>query len=533
MQKELILCGITLCGSILSLDAAPKADKRPNVLFCIADDAAWLHFGAYGCKWVKTPVFDRVAAQGVVFDNCYTPNAKSAPSRAILLTGLYPWQLGPAGNHICHFPEDVKVFTEVLSESDYDVAFTGKGWAPGNPGVNKEGEERLLTGVPYQSIKRVPPTPDMLPVDYVANFNEFLSTREDSKKPWFFWFGCREPHRRYEYGSGLKKGGFRLDQIDAIPQFWPDNEAVRTDLLDYAFELEDYDRQLGRMLELLEEKGELDNTIVIVTSDNGMPFPRAKGTQYEYGHHMPLAIMWKDGLQHPGRREQSYVSFVDLAPTMLEVAQVAPSESGMQPFAGASILPLLRDEHEVNPLRERVLLGRERHDNGRPMDQGYPIRGMVRDGWLYICNLKPWLLPGGNPETGYRDIDSSPTKTSILELHRSGENHTFYEMIMGVRPYEELYHVAEDKECMYNKINEPNCRKLADSMRQELMDILREQNDPRLVGDGNIFDHYPYDKAKKAKIYEKVVSGGVIPWKESNWVAPTDYEQYYYEDKLK
>lgn len=133
MQKELILCGITLCGSILPLDAAPKADKRPNVLFCIADDAAWLHFGAYGCKWVQTPVFDRVAAQGVVFDNCYTPNAKSAPSRATLLTGLYSWQLGPAGNHICHFPEDVKVFTEVLSESDYDVAFTGKGWAPGNP----------------------------------------------------------------------------------------------------------------------------------------------------------------------------------------------------------------------------------------------------------------------------------------------------------------------------------------------------------------------------------------------------------------
>ena len=100
--------------------------RRPNILFCIADDAAWLHFGAYGCQWVSTPVFDSVAARGVLFENCYTPNAKSAPSRASLLTGRYSWQLGEAGNHICHFPEDAGVFTEALEEAGYDVAFTGR-----------------------------------------------------------------------------------------------------------------------------------------------------------------------------------------------------------------------------------------------------------------------------------------------------------------------------------------------------------------------------------------------------------------------
>ena len=114
--------------------------QRPNILFCIADDAAWLHFGAYGCGWVSTPIFDSVAARGILFENCYTPNAKSAPSRASLLTGRYSWQLGEAGNHICHFPEDIKVFTEALEEAGYDVAFTGKGWAPGNPGMKDRPE---------------------------------------------------------------------------------------------------------------------------------------------------------------------------------------------------------------------------------------------------------------------------------------------------------------------------------------------------------------------------------------------------------
>ena len=164
--------------------------RRPNILFCIADDAAWLHFGAYGCQWVSTPVFDSVAARGVLFENCYTPNAKSAPSRASLLTGRYSWQLGEAGNHICHFPEDAGVFTEALEEAGYDVAFTGKGWAPGNPGM-KNGRRRQLTGEAWQNRKLTPPTSEMLATDYAANFSDFLSSREDASRPWFFWFGCR------------------------------------------------------------------------------------------------------------------------------------------------------------------------------------------------------------------------------------------------------------------------------------------------------------------------------------------------------
>lgn len=94
---------------------------------------------------MNTPAFDRVASEGVVFDNCYTPNAKSAPSRAVLLTGRYSWQLEAGGNHITNFPSNYKVFTEVLGEQGYAVGFTGKGWSPGNPG-EVDGKPRRLTG---------------------------------------------------------------------------------------------------------------------------------------------------------------------------------------------------------------------------------------------------------------------------------------------------------------------------------------------------------------------------------------------------
>jgi len=136
----------------------------------------------------------------------------------------------------------------------------------------------------------VPPASGIANSDYASNFEDFLNSAE-SGKPFCFWYGSQEPHRRYEYGSGVLKGGKKLSDIKEIFEFWPENDTVRNDLLDYAYEIEYFDAHLVRMLEMLESRGELENTIVIVTADNGMPFPRVKGQVYEYSNHMPLAIM--------------------------------------------------------------------------------------------------------------------------------------------------------------------------------------------------------------------------------------------------
>src|SRR5450759_4474788 len=125
-----------------------SSSKRPNIIFCIADDASYQHFSAYGCKWISTPGFDRVAKNGIIFTNAYTPNAKSAPSRACILTGRNSWQLEEAGNHISNFPAKFKTFMEALRGNGYFVGYTAKGWEPGNPGVI-DGKARELTGIGF------------------------------------------------------------------------------------------------------------------------------------------------------------------------------------------------------------------------------------------------------------------------------------------------------------------------------------------------------------------------------------------------
>jgi arylsulfatase A-like enzyme len=350
---------------------------RPNILFVIADDWGFGHAGAYGCKWVKTPAFDRVADQGILFSAAYTPNAKCAPSRAIILTGRNSWQLKAAANHGAYFPPEFKTFMEALNEQGWFVGHTAKGWGPGIA-TNNAGKPREMTGASYNGRKAKSSTSGISTSDYAANFADFLDASPKGK-PWCFWFGALEPHRGYEYGSGVAKGGKRTSDVDRVPGFWPDNETTRNDMLDYAFEVEHFDQHLGRMLAELERRGWLDNTLVVVTSDHGMPFPRVKGQAYEMSNHIPLAMMWKDGLRKPGRKVSDIVSFVDLAPTFIEVAGLKWEQTGMATAAGRSLTDILLSEKSgiVNPARDHMLIGKERHDVGRPHDWGYPMRGII------------------------------------------------------------------------------------------------------------------------------------------------------------
>ena len=404
---------------------------RPNFLFCIMDDASWAHMSAYGCEWVETPAFDRLAADGILFMNAYTPNAKCAPSRSSILTGLNSWQLEEAANHVVNFPAAFKTFPEVLQEAGYATGKTGKGWGPGNPGM-KNGKPRELIGTSWAAHKEVPISKGISSEDYAANFVDFLDENEGSE--WLFWFGAREPHRRYEYGSGVKNGK-RQSDIQQVPSFWPDTETVRNDMLDYGLEIEHADRHLGCMIETLEERGLLDNTVIVMTSDNGMPFPRCKAQAYEYASHMPLAIMWPAGIQHPGRSVDDMVSFIDFAPTFIELAGIPFETSGMQASPGRSLTDIFYSDRsgQVNPERDFVVLGKERHDYSRPNNAGYPIRGIVGKGYLYLYNYELDRWPAGNPELGYLDCDGGATKTEILNLRRNGVDDLYWDLSFGKR----------------------------------------------------------------------------------------------------
>ena len=388
MRMQWLAALVLATGAALGGGRVAAADP-PNVLFIIADDASRHFGGTNGCDWVRTPHIDRLAAQGVVFDNFYVATSKCSPSRAAILTGRNPWQLGEAANHWPRFPSRFIAFTDV----------------------------------------------------------------------------------------------------DRVPAMWPDDEVVRRDMLDYAAAIEAFDGEVGGLLAALDAAGARENTLVVVTSDNGMPFPRVKGHTFDAAHHLPLVVRWPAGIARPGRREAALVAEIDFAPTFLELFGVDGPAAGMAPLTGASFTDLLRGA----AARERpfVVIGRERNDmwarSGTPSGLGYPARGIRTGDWLFVHNFAPDRWPCGDPDLGLQDTDDGPTKRLLVA---AGERDPFWQRCFGKRPADELYDLAADPDCVRNLAADPAQAQRLEAMRRTLLEELARQEDPRVLGAGDEFDRY-------------------------------------------
>jgi len=465
--------------------AAVQSFARPNILFAISDDQCWPHAGAYGCKFVQTPAFDRIAREGILFNNGFCAAPQCSPTRASILTGRNIWQNEEAGTHASWFPKELKVYTEILQSAGYHVGYTGKGWAPGK--VEPGGRTENPAGKNYRvQLKEAPPAKGISKIDYAAGFEKFIKERKEGQ-PFCFWYGATEPHRVFEYGSGAKAGK-KLEEA-VVPDFLPDDPLVRNDLLDYAFEIEWFDRHLGKIIVKLEEIGELENTLIVVTSDNGMAFPRAKANLYELGIHMPFAARWGKGIKKPGREVDDFVNHIDLAPTFLDAAGVAiPKE-----MIGHSMLNLFNSDKSgwIDPQRSFTLTGRERHTHARPDNLGYPARSIRTKDFLYIHNFKPDRWPAGDPAPyPYMDIDGCPTKDFMMESKDEGFM-AMQRAAVAKRPAEELYFIGKDPQSVRNVAGNPEYARVKQELAKQLDELLRSQGDPRALGYGDIFDSYP------------------------------------------
>jgi arylsulfatase A-like enzyme len=292
-------------------------------------------------------------------------------------------------------------------------------------------------------------------------------------------------------------------------------------MLDYALEVEHFDHHLQRMLNELDSRGMLNNTLVVVTADNGMPFPRIKGQEYEMSNHLPLAIMWADGIKRPGRTIDELVSFIDLAPTYMEIAGIDWSDSGMAPTPGKSLTPFFGDSPK-NPHRQFLLIGKERHDVGRPNDIGYPIRGIIQGPFLLIRNYKTDRWPAGNPRTGYLNTDGSPTKTEILNARREGRDDTHWQLAFGLRPEYEMFNIETDRECLSNIAEATRYAEVRAQMARTMTQSLQIQGDPRALGNGDVFDEYPYANARERNFYSQYIDDPTSV--RAGWVNPSDFE---------
>ena len=520
-------------GFVLGFSGTATAQsERPNILFAFADD--WgRHASAYAKidgpgsvnDLIRTPNFDQIAAEGVLFRRAFVSAPSCTPCRSALLSGQHFWRAGRAAilnGAVWEF--NLPAYPMLLRDAGYHIGKSYKVWSPGSPpdapyggrdhAYEKAGRRfnqfsqnvtRMVTeGMTIEDAKQT------LYDEVLGNFDDFLADREPDQ-PFCFWFGPTNVHRTWIQGSGKDLWGLDPDQLEGkMPAFLPDVPTVREDLADYFGEAMAFDTALGLLIEKLKAAGEWERTVVVVSGDHGAPgFPHGKCNLYDFGAGVPLAIRWAGGGSQPsGRVVDDLVSLTDLAPTFLELAGVEIPES----MTGRSLVPILADDSSgrIAPERDAVFIGRERHvANARDGFLPYPQRAIRTHDHLYIINFRPdrwplgepYRLDGDNPPTVQEmtnrtrvtlpDEDAGPTKAWLVSQRDDPTWNPLFRLAYDRRPGEELYDLQADPDQVHNVAGDSDYRAIRESLRNRLLAELRQTGDPRMVDDGAFFENPP------------------------------------------
>lgn len=509
--------------------------KRPNIVFCFADD--WGRYaGAYAKidgrpslnDIIRTPNIDRIAGEGVLFRNAFVTSPSCTPCRSSLLSGQYFFRthLGAILNG-AKWDSSIPTFPLLLRDSGYHIGKSHKVWSPGTPAdapyggqthayeksgrrynnFSENATERVKAGVSFADAKAE------LLAEVRGNFQSFLANRKDAQ-PFCYWFGATLTHRTYEKHSGVNLWGIRPDDLKGkLPPFLPDVPEVRDDIADYMGECQAWDAGIGVLIAELERRGELDNTIFVISGDHGMPgVPMGKCNLVDHGTNVAL-IVRGPGIKS-GRIIDDFVNLMDLAPTFLEVGRVARPEV----MTGRSIVPLLQATQagQIDPTRTWVVTGRERHVAGAREDNlPYPHRALRTKDFLYIRNFAPDRWPVGSPKftsradltafeklekatyTAFADMDASPTKAWVIHHFDDPQYKWVYDLSFGKRPGEELYDLAKDPYQIKNVAADPAYAESLRKLGAQLLATLKEVADPRVGPEPVKFELPPFTQAGK------------------------------------
>lgn len=505
---------------------------RPNILFAFGDD--WGRYaGAYAehegpdsiNQLISTPNFDRVAREGVLFTNAIVPAPSCTPCRSSVLTGRYFWNTGRGAIlQGAVWDDSIPTYPLLLEQAGYHIGYTYKAWGPGTPANQPYGGQRTkydsgggeFNSFSFFATRDAPAlgvagAKQRLLDEVRANFDAFLADRPDGA-PFCYWWGPTTTHRKWQRGSGKALWGLEPDDLEGrLPAFLPDVPEIREDVADYLGECQAVDAGLGVLLSRLEELGELDNTLVIVSGDHGIPgMPRGKCNLYDMGCEVALAARWPEHIR-PGRVAEDLVNIMDLGPTFLQ----AGGADWPEPVDGRGLMDVLEspDSGQVDPERSWVVTGRERHvAAARKGNLPYPQRAIRTHEYLYVRNFAPRRWPMGDPHglddpqapapdyetlandtfVAYGDLDASPTKAWMV--HHRGEEavQALYEVGFGKRPGEELYDLRNDPDHMNNLAEDPAYRPTLEELRRRLLEELKAHGDPRITEDDCRFERSPF-----------------------------------------
>jgi arylsulfatase A-like enzyme len=418
---------------LLNSCQTPSAEDRslPNILVLIADDAGWTDFGCYGNPYIKTPNIDALARGGFKAENAFLTIAQCSPSRISVLSGKYPHSTGAEDLHM-PLPESEKILPSFLKEKGYFSGVLKK------VHLGPFGEKQF----------------DWYNKD-LNQFDNFLD--HAGKYPFFMWVGFTDPHR--PYNKDIIENPQSPSEV-IVPPYMNDDPPTREDLADYYNEIRRMDAQIGEYIKSLKNRNLLENTLIIFFSDNGAPFPRAKGTVYDSGIKTPLIFNWP-GVIEKGVTYKPLMSVVDLAPTLLEITGISIPPS----MQGSSIYQTL-----LNPAlggREYIFSERNWHN----CDEH--IRSVRTDRYKLISNAYT-DLPFGTPA----DISRSPSWLSLYALKQKNELSEAQSQIFQVpRPKEELYDLNKDPNELNNLVNDTDYQDILLNLREELDRWKQDTND--------------------------------------------------------
>ncbi len=430
--------------------------RRPkNVLLMIADDLG-LHTGAYGDKTAITPNLDRMANEGVLFNNAFCTTASCSASRSVILSGLQNHSNGQYGHahaehHMSYLPP-VRPFPSLLKDAGYKTGYIAKlhvepearfGWDMAKPHGGRAVTEMAEIG------------------------KQFIQSAGDQS--WYLHVGFTDPHRAGRGFANQQYPGVKWTPFDPakvkVPSYLPDSPGVREEVAEYYQAANRLDQGIGKFLDVLKETGQLENTLVIFISDNGMPFANAKTNCYEAGLHLPM-IVRAPGAKR-GLRNNGMVNWTSIAPTILDWAG---AKLPAYPLHGRSILPILEQENPAG--WDEVHFSHTFHE----ITMYYPVRGIRTRKFKYMRNLFPELeFPHAS------DLWESKTWQGIL---KAGDN-----AMVGRRPVgqylhragEELYDITADPDEIRNLAGVPQHQATLLELRQKVHTFRRETRDPWLA----------------------------------------------------
>jgi uncharacterized sulfatase len=435
--------------TLMMLSASVMGAERPNLVFMIADDCTYLDMEVYGGQ-AKTPHLNQLASEGIQFSRCFQAAPMCSPTRHNIYTGIYPVKSGAWPNHTCVYP-GTKSIVHYLRDAGYRVALSGKTHISPRESFPFEYSGEFRNADPANSGPY--PTIDKL-----------VSESKAAGSP-FCLFACsNEPHTPYTKGDPAAYPPASL----VLPPSFVDTEQTRYQYSKYLAEITYFDAQCGALLRLLDKHDIVENTLVMVVSEQGSGFPFAKWTCFELGLTSGMIARWPGKIQ-PGTRSAALVEYCDVTPTFLDAAGLETPAS----MDGKSFLPVLlgeRTEHKTYTFGIQTTRG---IGNGSEV---FGIRACGTKTHRYIRNLHPDAVfknvvtrPGG---------DRADFWTSWQARAESGDEHA-RQMVHKYqhRPAEELYDVTNDPHCLNNLIGKPGSERLTNELSRELDAWMESQGD--------------------------------------------------------